>query len=80
MSATVIRRTASPMGAVLWNTTRGDYLWNGRGGRLLMVLGVGLDATLTTIDHPVACGTYDSESEARAALDRFLALFTDDVL
>lgn len=77
-AAKVTRRTASPMGGVLWNTTRGDYLWAGPSGRLLMVLGVGLDATLTTVDHNVADGTYDSEREARAALDRFLALFASD--
>ena len=80
MTATVTGRSTNPMGHVLWNTTRGDYAWFGRGSRLLMVLGHGPDASLTTIDHNVANGTYDSERGARAALDRFLAEFTHDAL
>ena len=79
-AAAVTGRSTNPMGHVLWNTTRGDYAWFGPGSRLLMVLGSGADASLTAIEHDVANGTYDNARDARAALDRFLAEFTHDVL
>jgi hypothetical protein len=72
----VIKRSVGAMGHVLWNTTRGDYAWFGPGSRLHLVFG----DSLVTIDHNVADGTYDSERDARAALDRFLAEFTHDAL
>ncbi len=74
MSGTITRRQSGPMGHILWNTTRGDYMWSGPGSRLLMAWG----GSLISIDHPTASGTYDRESDARAALTRFLALFDDD--
>lgn len=71
MNAKILRRTTNPMGHVLWNTTRGDYLWCGRGSRLILVFG----DSLVPIDHPTADGTYDRERDAKAALGRFLASF-----
>ena len=66
-----MRRTSNPMGHVLWNTGRGDYLWCSRGSRLILVFG----DSLVPIEHPTANGTYERERDALSALGRFLASF-----
>ena len=75
--AASLRPRVFPTGLRLWQLPGSIFqiMWPGPGSRL--IFGARLDrqdGICHSIDHPSACGTYNTVREAQAAVDRFIAV------